>query len=80
MTTIVLIGVASVLVLFAIIMKARGRKLKRADKWEKAQIVKRLLALSEREDMVRGISRQQAVSKSPTLRRQATVKQGTLTH
>ena len=80
MTTIVLVGVAGFLALFAILLKARARKPKRADKWEKAQIMKRLLALSEREDMIRGISRQQAVSKRPTLRRQATIKQGTLTY
>ena len=80
MTTIVLVGAASSLILFAILIKARARKPKRADKWEKAQIMKRLLALSEREDVVKGMSRQQVVSKSPTPRRQATVKQGTLTH
>jgi hypothetical protein len=79
MTTIVLVGVAISLALFAILTKFRDRKPKRADKWEKAQIVKRLVALSEHEDTVRGISRQQAVSKSPTPRRQATAQQGTLT-
>jgi hypothetical protein len=68
MTTIVLVGVASFLVVLAIIVKARAAKPKKPEKWEKAQIVKRLLALSEREDIVNGISRQQPVSQSPTPR------------
>jgi hypothetical protein len=67
MTTVVLVGVASFLVVLAIIVKARAAKPKKPEKWEKAQIVKRLLALSEREDIVNGISRQQPVSQSPTL-------------
>jgi hypothetical protein len=71
MTTIVLVGVASFLVVFAIIMKARGGKPKKPEKWEKAQIVKQLLALSEREDMVKGMPRQQSVSQRPTPRRRA---------
>jgi hypothetical protein len=71
MTTIVLVGVASFLVVFAIIVKARGGKPKKPEKWEKAQIVKQLLALSEREDMVKGIPRQQSVSQRPTPRRRA---------
>ena len=71
MTTIVLVGVASFLVVLAIIVKARAAKPKKPEKWEKAQIVKRLLALSEREDIVNGISRQQPVSQSPTPRRRA---------
>jgi hypothetical protein len=70
MTTIVLVGVASVLVVFAIIVKARGGKPKKPEKWEKAQIVKQLLALSESEDMKR-IPRQQSVSQRPTPRRRA---------
>jgi hypothetical protein len=71
MTTIVLVGVASFLAVFAIIVKARAGKPKKPEKWEKAQIVKRLLALSEREDMVNGVSGQQSVSQSPTPRRRA---------
>ena len=62
MTTIVLVGVASFLVVFAIIVKARGGKPKKPEKLEKAQIVKQLLALSEREDRVKGIPPQQSVS------------------
>jgi hypothetical protein len=65
MTTIALVGVAIALAVFAITMKARAGKRKKADKREKARIVKRLLALSEREQMVKGISRQQSVSQGP---------------
>ena len=68
MTTIVLVGVASFFVVLAIIVKVRAAKPKKPERWEKAQIVKRLLALSEREDIVNGISRQQPVSQSPTPR------------
>ena len=71
MTTIVLVGVASFLVVLAIIAKACAAKPKKPEKSEKAQIVKRLLALSEREDTVNGISRQQPVSQSPTPRSRA---------
>lgn len=71
MTAIVLVGVASFFVVLAIVVKARAAKPKKPEKWEKAQIVKRLLALSEREDIVNGISRQQPVSQSPTPRRRA---------
>jgi hypothetical protein len=71
MTTIVLVGVASFLVVLAIILRARAAKAKKPEKWEKAQIVKRLLALSENEDIVNGTSRQQPVSQSPTPYRRA---------
>ena len=50
MTTILLVGVAGFLVVIAIIVKARGGKPKKPEKWEKAQIVKQLLSLSEREE------------------------------
>jgi hypothetical protein len=71
MTTIVLVGVASAFVLFAIVVKVRAGKPKRLGKGEKAQIVKQLLALSEREGMAKGIPRQQPVSQRPTPRRRA---------
>lgn len=58
MTAIVVLGVACSLVLFAIILKARAAKPKKAEKWEKAQIMKQLLALSENEDMLNRSSRQ----------------------
>jgi hypothetical protein len=77
MTTIALLGVASVLLVFAITIKARAGKPKKADKREKARIVKRLLALSEREQMVKGISRQQSVSQGP--RRRAVAGRGAST-
>ena len=71
MPTIVLLGVASFVVVIAIIMKVRAAKPKKPERWEKAQIVKRLLALSEQENSVNGISHQQRVSQSPPLRRRA---------
>jgi hypothetical protein len=71
MTTIVLVGVAGFLVVLAIVVKARGRKPKNPEKWEKAQIVKQLLALSEREDLVKGIPGQQSVSHRPSPHRRA---------
>ena len=69
MTTIVLVGVAVFLGGIAIILKARAAKPKRPEKWEKARIVKRLLALSEREDRLNGIARRPSVPQSPTARR-----------
>jgi hypothetical protein len=71
MTTIVLVGVAIALVLFAIIVKARAGRPKRLEKGEKAQIVKRLLALSERENMANGISCEPSASQTPAPRRRA---------
>jgi len=71
MITIVLVGVASFLAVFAIILKARTAKPKKTEKWEKAQIMKQLLALSERQEMTNGIARQQGVSQGPTARRRA---------
>ena len=76
MTTMVLVGVAVALAVFAITMRARAGKPKKAEKRERARIVKRLLALSEREQMVKGISRQQPVSQSPAPRRRATARRG----
>ena len=80
MTTIVLVGVASFLVVFAIIVKARGGKPKKPEQWEKAQIVKELLALSEREGMVKGIQRQQSVSQRSTPRRRAAAASTSSSH
>ena len=71
MTTIVLVGVAGFLVVLAIIVKARTAQRKKPEKWEKAQIVKRLIALSERENIVNGTSRQQTVSPRQTPRRRS---------
>jgi hypothetical protein len=51
MTSLLLVGAASTLAVFAIMVKARVGKPKKVEKGEKAEIVKRLLALSERENM-----------------------------
>jgi hypothetical protein len=80
MTTIVLVGVAGFLVVSAIIVKARSGKRKKPEKWEKAQIVKQLLALSEREDMVKGVPGQQSVSQVPTPRRRAAAASTSSSH
>jgi len=66
---IVLAGIVFSVILFAIIAKSRAAKPKKAERFERAQIVKQLLALSEGEDTVKGISRQQSVSQSPAPRR-----------
>jgi len=71
MTTIVAVGAASFLILLAIMLKVRAAKPKRAEKWEKAEIMKRLLALSEKEDIANGISRQQPLAKKQAPRRRA---------
>jgi len=73
MTTIFLVGVAGFLAAIAIIVKARAGKPKKPERWEKAQILKQLLARSEREDLVNGISRQQSVSQNPTPRSRSAV-------
>jgi hypothetical protein len=65
---ILLVGMASSVAVFAIISKARAAKPKKAERWEKAQIVKRLLALSEGEDTLEGTSRHQSVAQSPSPR------------
>ena len=69
MTTIVLVGVASSLVVYAIILKSCARKPKKPEKWEKADIMKQLLTLSDHEEKVNGVSRKQFVSKPATRRR-----------
>jgi hypothetical protein len=71
MTTIVLVVVASFLVVLTIILKAHAAKPNKPEKWEKAQIVKRLLALSESEDIANGNPRQKSVSQNPTPFRRA---------
>ena len=79
MTTIVAVGAASFLILLAIMLKVRAAKPKRAEKWEKAEIMKRLLALSEKEDIANGISRQQPLAKKPAPRRRAAAAAGAST-
>jgi hypothetical protein len=65
---IVAVGIASFIVVFAIIAKAKIAKPKKVERHEKAQILKQLLALSEGENTVQGISRQPSVSQSPSPR------------
>ncbi len=76
MTSIILVGVASALVVFAIVVKARASKRKKADKWEKAEIVKRLVALSDHENAANGISRPKSVLRTPAARRRAAAGRG----
>ena len=76
MTTLLLIGVASALAVSAIILKACAGRHKKAEKREKAEIVKQLLALSEREDMELGISRQPSGSQRPVAQRRAAAGRG----
>lgn len=52
MISIVLIGVGTALAVFAILAKTCAGKPKKAQKWEKGEIIKQLLALSERENRV----------------------------
>ena len=46
----IFIGVVTALAVFAILAKACVGKPKRAEKWEKGEIIKQLVALSEREN------------------------------
>ena len=52
MTGILFIGVVTALAVFAILAKASSGGPKRAEKWEKAEIIKQLLALSEGEKSI----------------------------
>jgi len=55
MTSIVLMGVAAALLIWAIRAKAVAQAPKKADKsQQKAEIIKQLLALSERENRISG--------------------------
>jgi hypothetical protein len=65
---IILVGTALCLTVLAVVAKARAAKPKKADRREKAQILKQLLALSEGKDGGKGISRQQSLSQVPTRR------------
>ena len=67
-----LVGVAIVLAVAAIIAAIHASKPRKAEKWEKAQIVKRLVALSEIENKENGISQRPPASQNPTLSRRAT--------
>ncbi len=52
MTSILCVGVVIVLAGFVIVLKTCARQPKKAQKWEKADIMKQLLALSESESAV----------------------------
>ena len=52
MTSILCIGVVIALAGFVIVLKTGARQPKKAQKWEKADIMKQLLALSERETVI----------------------------
>ena len=67
MTTIILIGVASLFALCVTVATARTGNTKTVDTREKAEIIKRLLALSERESAVSGTLSQESVLQTPTL-------------
>ena len=80
MTTILLIGAASAMAVCTLLVKARVFKPKKAEKREKAEIVKQLLALSERENTIQGISRPPSVSQNPSPRRRAAAGRSAVTH
>jgi hypothetical protein len=62
---IALAGIASSIALFALIAKAKIAKPKKVERHEKAQILKQLLALSEGENTMQGISRRPSVAQKP---------------
>jgi hypothetical protein len=65
MISSLLIGVGTALAVFAILAKTRGET-KKAQKWEKGEIIKQLLALSERESKVSAIASPPARNLRPT--------------
>jgi hypothetical protein len=76
MITLVLVGVAGFFAAFVMIAKTRGGKPKKAERSERAAIMKQLLALSDVEDTVKGISSQPAVSRGSSPRRKAAAASG----
>jgi hypothetical protein len=62
---VIALGAAVVLVL-ALVAKLLGRKPKRAEKWEKAEIMRQLLALSERENTGKPAAPSVRLRPSPT--------------
>jgi hypothetical protein len=65
MTTLYWLGVVLLVVTAAMLLRYRARHPKRADKWEKSEIVKQLLAKSELE--AAGEIRQASVRTKPTV-------------
>jgi Protein of unknown function (DUF2934) len=53
---IVFIGVVTTLAVFAILLKTCAGKFKKAERWEKGEIIKQLLALSEGENRVSAVA------------------------
>jgi hypothetical protein len=76
MISILLIGLVTALPVLAILAKTCGRKPKRVEKLEKGEIIKQLLALSDREKSVSVIARQPARNPRPTSTR--TIRMGAL--
>jgi DUF2934 family protein len=66
MISILLIGLVTALPVLAILAKTCGRKPKRVEKREKAEIIKQLLALSNRENSVSAIAPLRARNPRPT--------------
>ena len=67
----IFIGVVTVLAVFAVLAKICASEPKRAEKWEKGEIIKQLVALSERENGTSAI-----VSSARRLRRAPTSATG----
>jgi len=55
-TVFIVMGVVTALAVFAILAKTCAGKPKRAEKWEQGEIIKQLLALSERENSISAIA------------------------
>src|SRR6266849_3346702 len=72
----IFMGVATSLAVFAILAKTCGGEPKRADKWERGEIIKELLALSERENSISEIASPPA--RSPRLASTSATRNDTL--
>jgi hypothetical protein len=71
MITIICIGVVTALVAFAVVLKVWAREPKKAQKAEKAAIMKQLLALSESENAVPLVAHSRPQSQTGTRRAKA---------
>ena len=65
MISILFIGVVTALAVFAILAKTYPREPKKAGKWERGEIIKQLLALSETENSISAIASRPATSLCP---------------
>src|SRR5947208_9288198 len=79
MIGIVFIGVMTALAVFAILAKTCAGGTKKADKWEKGEIIKQFLALSDGENSSAAIASPPAKSRSASTsaRRSDTLRKGT---